>query len=53
MQDARDVVELTILRDSHETPSSYIASGGYTVRSFDFRSLNFAFCTLKVFLLCC
>ncbi|CAG9540465.1 unnamed protein product [Cercopithifilaria johnstoni] len=31
MQDARDVIELTILRDSRETPSSYIASSGYTI----------------------
>uniref|UniRef100_A0A8R1XYG7 PDZ domain-containing protein n=1 Tax=Onchocerca volvulus TaxID=6282 RepID=A0A8R1XYG7_ONCVO len=30
MQDARDVVELTILRDSRETPSSYITCSGYT-----------------------
>lgn len=51
MQDARDVVELTILRDSRETPPSHIASSGYNV-SFDFRNLNFAFSILKVFLLC-
>uniref|UniRef100_A0AAF5PL35 PDZ domain-containing protein n=1 Tax=Wuchereria bancrofti TaxID=6293 RepID=A0AAF5PL35_WUCBA len=31
MQDARDVVELTILRDSRETPSSCIAASGYTI----------------------
>ncbi|VDO51333.1 unnamed protein product [Onchocerca flexuosa] len=30
MQDARDVVELTILRDSHEIPSPYTACSGYT-----------------------
>lgn len=43
MQDARDVVELTILRDSCEIPSPYIASSSYTVRIFDFRSLYFPF----------
>ncbi|EJD76579.1 leucine-rich repeat-containing protein 1 [Loa loa] len=31
MQDARDVVELTILRDSHETPSSYVAASSFTI----------------------
>ncbi|KAM3728313.1 Protein lap1 [Dirofilaria immitis] len=31
MQDARDIVELTVLRDSREIPSSYTAYTGYTI----------------------
>uniref|UniRef100_A0A0R3RRW7 Protein lap1 n=1 Tax=Elaeophora elaphi TaxID=1147741 RepID=A0A0R3RRW7_9BILA len=31
MQDAQDVVELTILRDSRETPSPYMTSSGYII----------------------
>lgn len=36
MQDARDVVELTILRDSRETPPLYVATSDFTVWSFNF-----------------